>query len=699
MDFFNRIAAWMIFLFCVGLSFGHYSYAQTINDTLSPSRIISQSSKHYNPIQNISFNAPQSIISATGEADIIKYVQTLPGVTHGIENSSAIYVRGGNNSNSRITIDDVPIYGSSHLLGFASVYSNDIIGKSEFHAGGFQSNDESVTAAQILLQTKEPDFKNSIASLSASNFLLGGFVNTPLKKDKLSLLAAARYSPIGPEYKMLKTLISNERNSISNLSSLVYDVYGKLSYKLSDNHLLEFSSLNTRDSFSYIIDNKSDEHLGWENHIFNLTEQLSTAHGWEIKNSVSYNSFSNNQGLIKEGSEINNNLAIKNKLKELRINTLARKSLSNTVSIQAGLMNSWAKLEPGASGKITGGLLPHYDSEMSGEKLSSFQSRVHTQLSFSYKWLELILSGRINHYSSRDNRAKVSWTELLPEGSATAIIKLNGNLSLQVSADIVHQFLHTLEGIPTGWAMDVSITSDKTFKPEKASQYYAGFNYSDKNIQLSAGYYSKRMTGLIYFTEASSLFSSSIAGWRNSTETGVGTSKGFELFVKASNDVLEGHLSYTLSKTDRLFEKLNEGKTFPAKFDRRHVLNVVGQYYYKKTKKIEAGLRASFTYSSGHKETVMAGYYFGTLPIERDVVEIPYYTTLNNYTMPAYIRLDSGIFIKWLRGKKTYTINAGVYNMLNRHNPFNLSYNTETRRWEQLYIFPIMPSLSFKVEF
>lgn len=315
MDIWRRIRRgrvfWKIAFIGPCIFSGQFSRAQDQTDTLAPSRITAAPTRGSNSIKHIYFNDTRKIISATGEADIIKYIQTLPGVIHGIENSSAIYVRGGNNANSRTTLDDVPIYGNSHLLGFASVYTNDIIGKSEFHSGGFQSSDENITSAQILLQSKSPDFNHTESSLSISNFLLGGYINTPIKRDKVSLMAAARYSPIGPEYKLFKPFIKNERNSISDLSSLVYDFFGKLSMKISDDHLIELSSLGTMDSFAYMIDDKSDEHLGWENHIFNLSEQLSATHGWEIKNSLSYNSFSNNQGLIKIGSEIENNLAIK----------------------------------------------------------------------------------------------------------------------------------------------------------------------------------------------------------------------------------------------------------------------------------------------------------------------------------------------------------------------------------------------------
>lgn len=57
------------------------------------------------------------VISPLGEGDPIRWAQGLPGVTTGADGTTAFYVRGGNMGNNLITLDGVPVYGYSHLLG------------------------------------------------------------------------------------------------------------------------------------------------------------------------------------------------------------------------------------------------------------------------------------------------------------------------------------------------------------------------------------------------------------------------------------------------------------------------------------------------------------------------------------------------------------------------------------------------------
>ena len=65
--------------------------------------------------------------SPLGEADPVKFIQTLPGVSIGMEGSSAYYVRGGNEGNNMTTLDGVPIYGTGHLLGLTTSYPSEIV--------------------------------------------------------------------------------------------------------------------------------------------------------------------------------------------------------------------------------------------------------------------------------------------------------------------------------------------------------------------------------------------------------------------------------------------------------------------------------------------------------------------------------------------------------------------------------------------
>ena len=68
-----------------------------MRDTIRSSRIVSDRIVERDAgTRIIALPELRSMVSATGDADVIKYIQTLPGVSTGAEGSSAIYVRGGN---------------------------------------------------------------------------------------------------------------------------------------------------------------------------------------------------------------------------------------------------------------------------------------------------------------------------------------------------------------------------------------------------------------------------------------------------------------------------------------------------------------------------------------------------------------------------------------------------------------------------
>lgn len=172
----------------------------TVRDSIRAARVIAGHSEVRDAgTRVVSLPGIRTMVAATGEADPIKYIQVLPGVSTGAEGSSAIYVRGSNIGNNLTTLDGVPIYGGSHLLGLASAYPSDIISSASFRNGGFRGTENNLTASHISLMTEHGSFSDSKWSLSASNFLLGATCSTPLVKDKVSLITSLRISPIGPE--------------------------------------------------------------------------------------------------------------------------------------------------------------------------------------------------------------------------------------------------------------------------------------------------------------------------------------------------------------------------------------------------------------------------------------------------------------------------------------------------------------------
>ncbi|MBO4923356.1 MAG: TonB-dependent receptor [Bacteroidales bacterium] len=77
---------------------------------------------------------------------------------------------------------------------------------------------------------------------------------------------------------------------------------------------------------------------------------------------------------------------------------------------------------------------------------------------------------------------------------------------------------------------------------------------------------------------------------------------------------------------------------------------------------------------------------------------LDYFTSINNYEMPPYIRLDLGCNFTF-KGKHLQTLNLGVYNVLNRHNPFSVIYDDRSREWRQVSLIPIMPSFNYRIQF
>lgn len=641
------------------------------------------------------------ITSAVGAGDVIKYIQTLPGISTGAEGSSAIYVRGGNIGSNVITLDGVPIYGSSHLLGFTSAYSQDIVSETLFQVGGFTSEEGNLTASHISVKSRDGDFRKTSASVSASNFLLGASVSTPIIKDRLSFLGSFRISPIGAELSAVKGM-TEALDSVSGIKAAAYDAYGKLKWRINGKQSLSFSVFNSLDSYGYRYGIGSDERMRWSNTISTLGHEFSPDGSLYVRSSLSYNSFSNYQAMRKTLGEQDNSLGMRSSIDELTIQSTASGSTRRGTALQGGIKAKMASFNPGSSSAFEKTLMKPVASSSESDIVRTLLVTAHGQLEKGKENRYLVrASGRINMFRSWRNLDHSSdKTFFTPEASLLGRVNITDWMGAEATADWTTQHYHTLEGIPLGWSLDMTVPSDAILSPEKALQGYAGIFLSNGPHRLTVGGYYKTMYNLIFFADATQIFSSAAAGWRHGIKTGDGVSRGVELLYEYEAERLRGRLAYTLSKTDRTFEEVNNGITFPAKFDRRHILNVTAEYIIAKKDRSEIGLNTFFTYQSGHWATVPEGQYSGSLIHGGDDVTIDYFTTIHNRQMPAFIRWDIGVSLRYGIGTRhPGTLNVGVYNVLNRHNAYSVTYDTNERAWKQMSLFPIMPSLSWTMSF
>lgn len=76
-------------------------------------------------------------IPGIAEADPLKSVEVLPGVTRISDFAAAFNVRGGSADQNLILLDGVPIFNPFHTMGLFSVFNADMISRVELESGGF----------------------------------------------------------------------------------------------------------------------------------------------------------------------------------------------------------------------------------------------------------------------------------------------------------------------------------------------------------------------------------------------------------------------------------------------------------------------------------------------------------------------------------------------------------------------------------
>ena len=642
--------------------------------------------------------AIRTMVAATGEADAVKYIQTLPGVSTGGEGSSAIYVRGGNIGSNLTTLDGVALYGGSHLLGLTSAYSTDIVSSVDFRVGGFHGDESNITASHIDVRTANGSFTKRFYKVSASTFIVGSMVSMPLVKNKVSFIGSLRVSPLGPAFRAVQSLAGGALDSLSRPRAMVYDVFAKVNWLVNSDNKLSLSVFNSKDAYSYRYNN-SDESMGWDNLIVNARHEGRLGKGWSVEDGASYNRFSGRQGVLRDMSGRVNNIAIVSSVDELASDAVFSRTLGRVGDVRIGTRARFAVFNPGTSSTFKGtGPLQPLDSPRTDHISHSSITTIHAQWNLSRERFELMASAKMNAYEA-DNPGIKEWDwSFNREGSLLARLNLFKWLSIEATTDRTVQYYHMLEGLPLGWSVDLLVPTNQSRPPEEARQDYAGLFLSFGQHHITAGAYEKGMSNLVYFLDASQMFSSAIAGWSHNIMVGSGTSRGVEFLYEKDGDRLDWRVAYTLSKTDRTFEGINGGVTFPAKFDRRHILNATASLTVYESKRTGISLTGLYTWQSGHWETVAAGEYPSLDFFNLVFPTLDYFKGVNNYEMPLYARLDLGCSISFKNGHPQ-ELNFGVYNALNRHNPFIVIYDNRSREWRQVSLIPIMPSFSYRISF
>jgi hypothetical protein len=613
-----------------------------------------------------------------GEVDLIRSIQLLPGVTTVGEGASGFNVRGGDISQNLVLLDEAPVYNSSHLFGFFSVFNPDAVKDVKLIKGGIPSLYGGRISSILDVRMKEGNAKKREINGGIGTIFSRLTYEQPFAKGKGSFIVAGRRSYIDI---LAKPFLNSD---LKDSKFYFYDLTAKVNYRIGEKDTFFASGYFGKDVFG-----GGDFGFGWGNatatarwnHIFS-NKLFMNLTGY-------YSNYDYTLGQNQNKPDAKDKFDWKSKIISTSIKPDFTFYITPKNQLTFGGQYIYYDTRPGKAIAVSEGqntdisLEPRYADESAlyignEQKLTdriSLQYGVRYSYFRSlgpgteYKYLEVEKGQRkfpqfpATEYKKGDViKSYGNW-----EPRASLNIGLTSTASIKASYNRTAQYLHLLSNTAASSPLDVWTLSSVNIAPEKADQVALGWfqNFKDNTYEASVEVYYKKLYNQIDYVPGSELLLNEfVAG---DLLFGKGRAYGAEFYLKKNKGKLTGWVSYTLSRTERRVETINNDDWFPARFDKPHNFTSVAIYEIRK----RLSLSANFTIASGTPATFPTNrYVVNNWPIGNN-----YNSVRNNNRIPAYHRLDLAATL--VSKRKLFNVGQGewvfsIYNVYNRRNPFSV---------------------------
>ena len=652
-----------------------------------------------------------------GEADVVRSLLLLPGVSTVGEGASGFNVRGGSVGQNLILLDEAPVYNSSHLFGFFSVFNPDAVKDTKLYKGAIPSRYGGRLASILDVRMKEGNSKKFVTTGGVGSVFSRLAVEGPLIKDKASFIVAVRRSYIDVLARPFVPFLSN--GGALNF----YDLTAKANYNVDRKNRLYLSAYFGRDNFKFDKTQgfnwgNATSSLRW-NHLFNerLFSNLTLVYskydyalqfGKDESNQFSWNStisnfivkpqftyFINSKNELSFGGDatyytfepanavgVTNGKAVDISLdKKYNLETALyignSQKLNEAFSIDYGLRFSYFQyLGPGTA-YFYNDTIPGYRKSVSGSKKYASGETIATYNNF--------------------------------EPRASFKVQANPRTAVKGSYNRMAQYLHLISNTTASNPLDVWNPSSNNIKPQLADQFTLGY-FKDvgetRQYEFSVeGYLKFTQNQIDYINGADLLINKYLEG---DLLSGQGRAYGIETYFQKKTGRLTGWVSYTLGKSELKVNGINQNQWYNTRYNQTHNLKIAA--FYDINKRWSAA--ANFVFLSGTPTTFPTSRY-----VEQGIL-IPYNAnnTRNNVLLPSYHRLDISFTLqgKRLKGgkerKNTDYWVFSIYNLYGRRNPFSIYFSQGDQRIPagqplqsqatQLSIIgSVVPSISYNFKF
>jgi hypothetical protein len=636
-----------------------------------------------------------------GEMDVVKSLESIPGVKLHADGSTFFYVRGGNRDQNLVLIDDAPIYNPSHMLGLFSTVIPDAINDMTLYKGEMPASLGGRLSSVLDIRTKKGNDQN--VSVWGSTGLISTKlgVEGPFRKNVSSFLVSARMSTlkwfmnvldedikkfdfhdftskvnvrINPQNRIFFSFYTGADNYFNEDVGIAWsNTAGTLRWNRLFSDRLFMNTTLSLAGYDYFLHFDTNTNTRWNSHISNLN----------VKSDFSY--------FIKPQSELTFGLSING----YNFNPGNLKSDTLITAVPSVSVRNSAEFV----------LYANHELKLSDTWGVNYGARFslwsNTGEAFEFVFDENRNPVDTLYYAKGDNYKQY----INIEPRLTLNYLLNEHASIKASYARNVQNVHLISNsISPFTSLEVWLPSSINIKPQIANQVSLGYYRSLPRVGTSLtaeAFYKKMEHQIDYTAHAETLLNPLL---ERELRFGKATAYGVELLAKKDVGRLRGWAGYTYSRVKQKFSDINEGRVYNAFSDRPHQVNLMVAYDIS----LRWNVGLNWMYSTGAPFSSPISFY------SYNGEEVPVYGQKNNDRLPDYHRLDMSATFKLNKNpekKFRHSISFSVFNLYGRKNSVFINYNKVdagggdlfipanlmdvNRITSHTYIFQFMPSITY----
>ncbi|QNF34925.1 TonB-dependent receptor [Adhaeribacter swui] len=644
-----------------------------------------------------------------GEIDVVKTLKLMPGVSSIGEAASGFNVRGGNVDQNLILMDEAPIFNSSHLFGFFSVFNPDALQDITLYRGGIPAQYGGRISSVLEVKQKEGNFEKwqgngGVGPITGRLALQG-----PIIKNKTSVLIAGRSS-------YSDWLLHRMRDpELKQSSASFYDVSAKVSHKLSSKDKISLTAYSSQDKFGFA----RDTIYNWRNQAASLLY----GHNFTDKFFLDVAAVYSNYDFRINIDEVNNASVYKNGIRHqsLKANFTY---LTGEHEMQFGgtlvdYLFSPGSIKPNSSfSQIIPINLAKKNAREGGIFINdefNVTPRLSVMAGLRFSIYQQLGPGQVYNYAPDQAPSEETITDTLQYNSGQVMktyggleprlsvrYRINENASFKAGYNRIRQYIHLVSNTAAASPVDTWTTSSAAIRPQIGDQISLGFfqNLAQNVFETSAEIYYKDIQNILDYKNGATIYLNQ--NLEADLLQGKGRAYGAEFTLNKKSGRLSGWANYTYSRIQLKMQgqttetTINKGQYYPANYEKPHTVNVVSNYQFNK----RVNFGANFTYSTGRPISAPVSFF------QYDVFSVPNYALRNQYRIPDYHRLDLSIAVQtgYKKDKKWEgSWNFSIYNVYGRKNAYSVFfkkvYGSPAQPYRLAVVGTILPSVTYDFKF